>query len=50
MPVMSLKKSHHPQKGPKTPVMSRKKSHHTQKEGENAGDVPEKVTSPAKRG
>ena len=29
--------------------MCRKKSHHPQKGGENAGDEPEKVSSPAKR-
>ena len=30
-------------------MMCQKKSHHPQKGAENAGDVPEKVSSPAKR-
>ena len=32
MPVMSTKKSHHPQKEVRMPVMRRKKSQHPQKE------------------
>jgi hypothetical protein len=30
--------------------MCRKKSHHPQKRAKSAGDVPEKVTSPAEKG